>query len=206
MFLAKNAGSDGDFGMKTAINTGGGLVSGQFRFLCPECQTIQPLEGRKRRTPHGFRCGQCAAKRGTPLKLKRPEPTEAQVLAAVKGALSVHKSVAWFERMNSGAGRLDRGNGHSGQFMRFGFKGCPDIIGQLKDGRALFVEVKRPSGKPTPEQQVFLDMASDNGACAFVARSADDVFTAIGQFSTGKEKPASQAGKPQRVSQITEQV
>ena len=71
MFLAKNAGSDGNFGMKTAINTGGGLVSGQYRFLCPECQTIQPLEGRKRRTPHGFRCGQCAAKRGAPHLLKR---------------------------------------------------------------------------------------------------------------------------------------
>lgn len=50
---------------------GGGLVSGQFRFLCPECQTIQPLEGRKRRTPHGFLCGQCAAKRGAPHPVKR---------------------------------------------------------------------------------------------------------------------------------------
>jgi len=36
--------------MGRTLTPGGGLVSGQYRFLCPECQTIQPLEGRKRRT------------------------------------------------------------------------------------------------------------------------------------------------------------
>jgi hypothetical protein len=59
--------------------------------------------------------------------------------------------------------------------MRFGFKGCPDIHGMLRGGRALYIEVKRPSGKATPEQAEFLARAVEHGGCAFVARSIDDV-------------------------------
>ena len=29
-----------------------------------------------------------------------------------------------------------------GRFVRFGFKGCPDVLGQLRDGRLLGVAVK----------------------------------------------------------------
>lgn len=50
----------------------------------------------------------------------------------------------------------------------------------LKGGRALYVEVKRPSGKTTPEQAAFLQSAAKDGALAFVARSADDVYLALG--------------------------
>ena len=43
--------------------------------------------------------------------------------------------------MNSGAAKV--GN----RFIRFGFVGCPDVIGQLKDGRFIGVEVKAPKRK-----------------------------------------------------------
>ena len=107
------------------------------------------------------------------LRLTRPEPSEAQVLAAVLEYLQRHPQVVWVARMNSGAGMMVR-KGKIGQFMRFGFTGCPDIHGMLTGGRALYVECKRPSGKLTPEQDEFLQRAREHGGCAFVARSVDD--------------------------------
>lgn len=113
-----------------------------------------------------------------PFSLRRPEPKEADVLKAVLQALALHPRVAWAERMQSGAGKLVRKGGAS-QFLRFGFRGCPDVLGQLKDGRALAVECKRPSGTTTPEQAAFLECVNANGGLALVARSADDVWKAL---------------------------
>ncbi len=113
-----------------------------------------------------------------PFRLKHPEPKEADVLSAVLQALALHPRVAWAQRMNSGAGRILRKGGVS-QFMRFGFPGCPDVLGQLRDGRVLAVETKRPSGEPTREQKAFLDCVNANGGLALVARSADDVWKAL---------------------------
>jgi hypothetical protein len=81
--------------------------------------------------------------------------------------------------MNSGAGKFLYPNGQTSQFMRFGFPGMPDILGQLKDGRLLAVEVKRPSGNVSAEQRDFIDRARKDGALAFVARSVDDVWDAL---------------------------
>lgn len=111
--------------------------------------------------------------------IKLPEPTESQVLGAVLGYLKRHPKVVWAERMNSGAGQMIMG-GKVGQFMRFGFKGCPDIHGMLIGGRALYIECKRQSTKATAEQLAFIQRASDNGACAFIARSIDDCIAQIG--------------------------
>ena len=114
----------------------------------------------------------------TRFTLKRPEPKEADVLKAVLTALSMHPRVAWAQRMNSGAGKVQRAGGVS-QFMRWGFVGCPDVLGQLRDGRTLAVECKRPSGKPTPEQIAFLRCVRANGGVALVARSVDDLLEAL---------------------------
>ena len=61
---------------------------------------------------------------------------EAAALVEVLKALRTHPAVAWAERMNTGAARV--GN----RFIRFGWPGCPDVLGQLKGGRLLGVEVK----------------------------------------------------------------
>lgn len=114
-----------------------------------------------------------------PLRLKRPEPRESDVQHAVLQALHMHPAVAHAHRMNTGVFRPQRKDGSTG-FVRAGFNGCPDVIGMLKGGRALYVEVKRPSGKTTPEQAAFLQSAAKDGALAFVARSADDVYLALG--------------------------
>ena len=50
-----------------------------------------------------------------------------------------------------------------GQFVKFGFKGCSDIIGQIVDGRFFAWEVKRPGNKPTADQYAFLEVVANTG-------------------------------------------
>lgn len=99
---------------------------------------------------------------------------EAAALNAVLKALRTHPNVAWVERMNTGAIRAEN------RFVRFGFKGCPDVIGQLRDGRFLGVEVKALKGRLRPEQALFIDLVREHGGIAFVAKGFDDVFEHLG--------------------------
>ena len=102
----------------------------------------------------------------TPRTNSRPE---AAALVEVLKALRTHPAVAWAERMNTGAAKVE------GRFIRFGWPGCPDVLGQLKDGRLLGVEVKAPAGRLRPEQALFLERIRCAGGVAFVARDLRDV-------------------------------
>lgn len=104
-----------------------------------------------------------------PLARKNDRP-EAAALVEVLKVLSAHPAVAWCERMNSGAVRIGK------RFVRFGWPGCPDVLGQLRDGRLLGVEVKAPKGKLRPEQAVFLKRIRCASGVAFMARDCRDVF------------------------------
>lgn len=105
---------------------------------------------------------------------------ESAAMVEVLKALKAHPSVVWCERMNSGAAKV--GN----RFIRFGFKGCPDVLGQLRDGRLLGVEVKSPTGKLRPEQSFFLERIRGAGGVSFVARDCRDVLQALGAIERGK--------------------
>lgn len=98
---------------------------------------------------------------------------EAAALREVLMALKNHPAVAWVERQNTGAFKQE------GRFIRFGWRGCSDLLGQLKDGRLLAVEVKGPKGRIRPEQAAFLERVRGNGGMAFVARNCRDVFDAL---------------------------
>ena len=67
------------------------------------------------------------------------------------------------------------------RFIRFGWPGCPDVLGQLKDGRFLAVEVKAQAGRLRPEQALFLERIRCAGGVAFVARDLRDVLRALGE-------------------------
>ena len=99
---------------------------------------------------------------------------ESAALVEVLKALKAHPAVAWCERMNSGAARIGV------RFVRFGWPGCPDVLGQLRDGRLLGVEVKGPTGKLRPEQSVFLERIRGAGGVAFMARNCRDVLRELG--------------------------
>ena len=103
----------------------------------------------------------------TPRTNSRPE---AAALVEVLKALRTHPAVAWAERMNSGAAKV------GGRFIRFGWPGCPDVLGQLNDGRLLGVEVKAQAGRLRPEQAVFLERIRCAGGVGFVARDLRDVM------------------------------
>ena len=110
-----------------------------------------------------------------PRQNNRPE---AAALHEVLRALRNHAHVAWVERQNSGAFKTP-----DGQFVRFGWRGCSDVIGQLRDGRLLAVEVKSPTGHLSTEQQQFLDMVNRAGGVGFVAKSLVDVQLALGRIN-----------------------
>ena len=110
------------------------------------------------------------------LEQKPKQPTdrpEAAALVEVLRALRAHPLVAWAERQNSGAAKV--GN----RFIRFGWPGCPDVLGQLNDGRLLGVEVKAKTGRLRPEQAEFLKRINGAGGVGFVARDLRDVLHAL---------------------------
>ena len=109
----------------------------------------------------------------TPTKRTNAAP-EAAALCEVLRALRAHPAVSWCERMNSGAAKV------GGRFIRFGWPGCPDVLGQLKDGRLLGVEVKAQTGRLRPEQALFLDRIRTAGGVAFIARDLRDVVRELG--------------------------
>lgn len=102
---------------------------------------------------------------------------EAAALREVLQALRAHPAVAWCERMNSGAAKI------GGRFVRFGWPGCPDVLGQLRDGRLLGVEVKAPKGRPRTEQTLFLELIRASGGVGFVARDCRDVRRELGALT-----------------------
>lgn len=114
------------------------------------------------------------------LRLTRPEPAEAEVLSSILAALNFYPRVAWFVRANAAAGKLLYPDGTTSQFMRFGFPGCSDIIGQMVDGRFLAIETKRPSGRTTDAQAAFLETVRTHGGLAFVCRGIDDLREHLG--------------------------
>ncbi len=95
---------------------------------------------------------------------------EAAALAEVLQVLKNHPLVAWCERQNSGVARI------GGRFVRFGWPGCSDVLGQLKDGRLLAVECKAPKGRLQAEQAAFIGLVRRFGGVAFMARDCRDVL------------------------------
>lgn len=108
-------------------------------------------------------------------KVKAKKPLEADSLREVMMALKTHELVAWCERQNTGAAKV------GDRFIKFGWKGCSDILGQLKDGRLLAVECKRlKGGKLTDEQTYFLEQVRQHGGVSFVATNLHDVLNNLG--------------------------
>lgn len=100
---------------------------------------------------------------------RRPGASESQVLSAVLNYLRRHPSVAWVERMQVGAYETED------RYIRYGFRGLSDIIGQMRDGRILCIEVKRErGGRVSDAQQAFIDRVRLHGGVAGVVRGIEE--------------------------------
>ncbi len=67
-------------------------------------------------------------------------------------------------------------------WREFGSPGAPDLLGQLRNGTVLGLEVKRPGGKAEEHQQRWLDHATKYGACCAVVHSVDEAIERIRSF------------------------
>jgi hypothetical protein len=121
-------------------------------------------------------------------KLDRPKverkasgkPLEKDTLKAIMELLHRHPKVGKVWRQNSGTFKM--GYGESQRYVRANTaKGMADIMGILKDGRTLAIEVKSPTGLVKPHQYEFLEAIRNAGGMAFVARSVDDVINQLGR-------------------------
>lgn len=99
---------------------------------------------------------------------------EADVLRAILAYLKIHPAVALAWRANTGAFTLLGASGKQ-RHVRAGFAGCPDILGMLKGGRFLAIEVKRPGGRLSTAQHAFLYRVEHDGGLGFMAESVADV-------------------------------
>lgn len=111
-------------------------------------------------------------------------PTEAAILKAILQYLALCPKVALAWRVNSGAVRGSYTRKSDGvtreRFVRFnGAPGISDVIGCMKGGRLIAVEVKRPGKKATEDQASFLDAVRKAGGVAILAYSVDDVVKAM---------------------------
>ncbi len=126
------------------------------------------------RLPAPAKSGQYPPKRLPGPALKAVPILERDVLPVVLLALRMHPKVAWAERLNTGAAVYGE------RYVRFGWPGMLEITGQLKDGRRLDVEAKRPGKWATPDQSATIEMVVRHGGVAFVAHGVDDVIRELG--------------------------
>jgi hypothetical protein len=102
------------------------------------------------------------------------EPSEAQILRAILALLRHHPKVASHWRQNSGT-FAERNRDGSTRYIRANTaRGMSDIMGVLKDGRTLAIEVKSRTGRMRPGQEEFLQTIRQAGGVAGVCRSVDD--------------------------------
>jgi hypothetical protein len=91
-----------------------------------------------------------------------------------------HPKVASHWRINSGT-FAERNRDGSTRYIRANTaKGMSDIMGVLKDGRTLAIEVKSRTGRMRPGQEEFLQTIRQAGGVAGVCRSVDDAVRLLG--------------------------
>ncbi len=125
----------------------------------------------------------------TELKLRAPEPSEADIQRSIVAALRVR---GWLvTRIN--ANTTKRGERFMKSYCVFGHPpgGFPDLLAlrSAPDGttRAVLLEVKRPGAKLRPSQEGFRDFAAAHGVPCHVVRSAADAVQVVSSASSKPE-------------------
>lgn len=95
--------------------------------------------------------------------------SEKVIQQAIIKAISKHPLVAWCYITTVGTVKGVGG----GKMFKVGFPGQSDIMGQLRDGRLLAIEVKQPGKVPTDIQNDFIALVNENDGVAGWADSVD---------------------------------
>ena len=99
--------------------------------------------------------------------------TEQDIQNQIRAAVSAHCIIF---RINVGTGRTV-----DGRYFNTGVPpGFSDLFGvRRSDGRAVFIEVKKPGGRVSPAQQNFIQQMKAIGAIAGICYSAADAIALI---------------------------
>ncbi len=107
-------------------------------------------------------------------------PMERDVQSDIIQAVKKHPNVAWAGRFNRGQAVFHTADGKQRRVWFNTVPGLSDIGGQLKDGRTLWLEVKRDKyEKPTPDQAEFiLKVQQNNGVagCVHTVKQAMEIL------------------------------
>src|SRR3990167_7357363 len=98
-------------------------------------------------------------------------PSEQEIQKSILEYLRIKKIVC-FKHHSTGSTIRDG----KAVFFAHSEKGISDIIGCTKEGRFIAIEVKKPGGRPSPEQLEFIEMVNKQGGIAFIAYSIQDVL------------------------------
>lgn len=107
--------------------------------------------------------------------VRLPKESEADILKAIMRLLKHHPKVAKVWRQNSGTFALQYGP-KTHYFRANTARGMSDIMGILKTGKMIALEVKSAKGRVSEHQEEFLQQIRDGGGIAAVVRSVDDVL------------------------------
>jgi hypothetical protein len=103
-------------------------------------------------------------------------PAESDVQRAVISYVRRRPEIAFAGRINTIAMRTETGRPIWSHTIG---KGVSDIIGMFRSGHWLALECKRPGGKPTPEQEQFIELVRSAGGCGAIVTSVDEAHMAI---------------------------
>jgi len=94
--------------------------------------------------------------------------SESKIQAAIMNMLIINHNVAWAHVTTNGSAKM------KGFYVKLGYTGMSDIIGQTRKGKLFAIEVKKPGETPSKNQQDFINMVLDNNGIAGVAESVED--------------------------------
>ena len=92
---------------------------------------------------------------------------------------------------SASAGGMHTSKSQAGKMKAAGYtKGCPDIMIFEPNGDycGLFIELKRPNGKPTPEQITFIDGLKARGYRATVCYGYEEITKEVDVYFTPSVK------------------
>lgn len=106
----------------------------------------------------------------TKFQLKQFKVPEKAIQTACLDYLKAKNIFCW--REHSGGIPVNGGE----FYVQPSLKGKSDILGILKDGRFLAIEVKAKDGHVSDDQNYFIEMINKNGGLGFIAYDVQDII------------------------------